>query len=64
MARADTHVRAAYAVAGWLFEQGEPKRANDVLAVLRSLSVARTTLRTLHRDNMELRAIQHDRAAA
>lgn len=55
MSRAERHTAAAYDVAAWLEQQGEHKRANDVRAVCRSLSTARITMATLHRDNMELR---------
>lgn len=55
MSRAERHTRAALDVAAWLDSIGEPKRANDVRSVCRSLSTARVTMAALHRDNMELR---------
>lgn len=55
MSRADTHVTQAREVVAFLDSIGEPKRANDVRFVLRSLATARATMGVLHRDNMELR---------
>jgi hypothetical protein len=51
-------VQQARDVAAWLKEQGEHKRANDVLAIIRSFENAQGMNRVLHRDNMELRAGQ------
>jgi hypothetical protein len=56
MSRAERHTLAAMDVAQWLDEQGDHFRANAVRNVCRSLSVARVTMATLHRDNMDLRA--------
>lgn len=56
MSRAGTYIRAARDAADVLDALGDPKRANDVRNVCKSLSTARCTLRMLHRDNMELRA--------
>lgn len=58
MSRAERHTRAAGEVAEFLDSIGEPKRANDVRAVVRSLSTARVTMAALHRDNMDLRRAQ------
>ena len=55
MSRVDARVRQARNVAAFLDDIGEPKFANDVCAVCRSLEQARRTLSQLHKDNMELR---------
>ena len=55
MSRAERHTKAAQEVVNFLDGIGESKRANDVRAVIRSLSTSRVTLALLHRDNMELR---------
>ncbi len=55
MSRAERHSKAAREAAEFLDSIGEYKRANDVRAVVNSLSTARVTMAALHRDNMELR---------
>lgn len=54
MGRADQHHRAAIEVAQFLDSIGEHKRANDVRAIYRSLASARSTLSTIHSDNLRL----------
>lgn len=55
-AKAQRAVEEARKVADYLDSIGQPKMANDVRRVCRSNSSYRTTLATLHRDNMDLRA--------
>ena len=55
MSRSDYIVRQCREVAGWLKQNGQPKRANDVLSLLVAHTTARCTMSDLHADNMELR---------
>lgn len=54
MSRADTAIRQARIVVDYL-DSVDPKHANAVRDVIRSLSVARASMAVLHRDNMRLR---------
>lgn len=58
MSRTERRLAQARQVAAFLDDIGEPKYANDVRDVCRSLDAARHALSQLHRDNMELRGNQ------
>lgn len=47
--------RAAQALIGWLYDQGERKRANDLATIIRSLATYRAANTQLRRDNAQLR---------
>jgi hypothetical protein len=53
--RSEVTIAAARKAADYLEANGQPKMAEDVRRLCRSNSSFRTTLQTLHRDNMELR---------
>ncbi|EQB15734.1 hypothetical protein [Sphingobium lactosutens] len=50
-----TSIADAAAVADWLDQQGEHKRANDVRRICRSNVSLRNTCSLLYKDNMALR---------
>lgn len=54
--KSDAADRGAREAADYLESLGQHKRAEDIRAACRSLASARATLKTLHRDNMEIRA--------
>lgn len=55
MARADTHLREAQALANRLDRAGDKRAAEVIRALSRTYVASRSTNQVLHRENMQLR---------